>query len=141
VRFARDGRTYAVAVGDWRGPGAPRIELYDADTGQSARTITLPAPAAAVQFANPGRILVADWNGLLTEWHIDAGWSVSVGAVPKEAVSAAGFSPNCDAFSDHRDADPQRLDAARWAWARLDGADGATGGSRDGVNTPPRGSQ
>lgn len=97
VRISSDGRTIAVASGDWRSSESARITLLNlqSQSVEPAGVLQLPEPVAAIEFA-PGEnaLLAAAWNGSVVRWDFVAGISVPVGEVDRSVVNAATFSPD-----------------------------------------------
>jgi hypothetical protein len=88
-----------VATGDPIGRSRPQIFVFDLATRESAGRLTPDRPVDALRFDTVHRLLSVDWSGATTEWDVARGVARSRGSVPKEAVSAAAFSPNNAALS------------------------------------------
>ena len=99
VRFSADGRGVAVATGDPIRRSRPQIFVFDPLTREAAQRLTPEHPVGALRFDTVDRLLSVDWSGAATEWDVGRGRVLGVGSVPKEAVSAAAFSPNNEALS------------------------------------------
>jgi beta-lactamase regulating signal transducer with metallopeptidase domain len=99
VRFSADGRAVAVATGDPIGRSRPQIFVFVLATRESAQRLAPDRAVGALRFDTVDRLLSVDWSGGTTEWNVESGLVLGRGSVPKEAVSAAAFSPNNTALS------------------------------------------
>jgi beta-lactamase regulating signal transducer with metallopeptidase domain len=98
LRPSPDGRVLAVACGDWLSKAGTAV-LLDFASGE-LREFQAGAPIGALAFqANGDLLLTADWEGRVTFWDVATGDQLGHGRVAKDAVSAAGFSPDMDALS------------------------------------------
>jgi hypothetical protein len=100
VRFSSNGRTLAVASGDWQS-STGTVALFDIESGRLLHLLPQNAPIGALAFEADGQLLkTADWNGLVTFWDVATGALRGHGQVDKEAVSEANFSPDNDALAN-----------------------------------------
>lgn len=99
VRFSHDGQRLAVTTDTWNQTGPGRVDIWDAGTKRHQMKLECPAAVGVAGFSDEGQLLTADWNGELTAWST-TGAPVWMRRVPKDAVSAASFSPEAISLQD-----------------------------------------
>src|SRR5262249_46320409 len=98
VAYSPDGRWLASAGGDHGRPG--EIKVWDAATGQKARSLTAPAGRVwSVAFSPDGRQLAAGgestgWEGAIAIWDTATGNPVQTIPGPLKSVRSLVFSPD-----------------------------------------------
>ncbi len=93
VRFSPNGRNLAVSCGEWAATSSGQVVLYDADTGRvthQKRSIT----TGAIAFASDEELILGGWTGQVQLWNLASNEIVAEGAVDKNVVAAAAFSPD-----------------------------------------------
>lgn len=96
VRFAPDGTSVFVGLGDWRSPHTGRVVVLPiAGTSGLASIETAPVDletsVAAIWF-DEERALIGEWNGTVTVLDVSTGEVLDVGRAAKDAIAAASFS-------------------------------------------------
>lgn len=123
VRIAADGRTIAVASGDWRSPDAARITLLDMQSRslQPVGAVRLPTAIAVVEFAPADdALLAAAWDGTVFRWDLTSGNTDRIGQLERSVVNEATFSQDIR-FCDRIEPAPAR--SAKAAWTATDHPD------------------
>jgi beta-lactamase regulating signal transducer with metallopeptidase domain len=102
VRWSQHGDRLAVALGAWSASDAASLVIWAPEEDVvPVESLLLDAPAGAVQWlTDDTALLVAEWNGRARVWNLATAEPVDELSLAKEAVSAAGWSPDCPLISN-----------------------------------------
>ena len=84
-----------MAFGSWLDAESGWVECWAIDEPRKLATYAAPAAVGAVRFAPDGGMLViGGWNGMAAWRMLPGGQLAAERQLPKDAVSAAAFSPD-----------------------------------------------
>ncbi len=97
IRWSQDDRRLAISVCDeFGGPDSSSLIICSAQDGSVLAQFALPEPVGAIEWlADDRAILLADYHGNGTVWHLANGLALAHVPLVKAKVSAAQWSPDC----------------------------------------------
>ena len=100
VRWSHTGDRLAVALGRWSEHEQASLWIWSPEAGDVLAQHALSEPAGALDWlADDESLVLAGWDGRGRLWRLDGGGPSGWVALSKDAVSAAGWSPDCPLIS------------------------------------------
>lgn len=94
VRISADGRSLAVTLGRWSDPESVEVAILSLPLLTTDQVFQPAGPVAVVEFSDDGNeLLTIEWNGQAKFWSRETGKIVAIGAIDKDRVAEATFSP------------------------------------------------